>query len=239
MQLPPRAASYPVSLCGLRMWLRRCRRWYVPARRELALPEVHCRASLQEEDEMADKPSKGLADVVAASTAFSDIDGQTGACSTAATTSISWPGRRPSRRSPTCCSAGRRPAAASWAATGPNWPPGGAWASWSAPCCRRSRPAQGPMEAMRSLVSLASADDPDESRTRAARTSARPPGSPRSSPSWWRPTTRPAQGRECVPADPGPQPGRQLPAPVARRRPRRSVMLRSWTHAWCCTRTTR
>src|SRR6202041_946951 len=42
------------------------------------LPEVHCRASLWEEEEMADKPSKGLADVVAASTALSDIDGQAG-----------------------------------------------------------------------------------------------------------------------------------------------------------------
>src|ERR1035438_6567724 len=40
--------------------------------------EVHCRASHREEHEMADKPSKGLADVVAASTALSDIDGQAG-----------------------------------------------------------------------------------------------------------------------------------------------------------------
>ena len=55
---------------------------------------------------MADKPSKGLADVVAASTALSDIDGQRGP---AVLPRVRHPPARriarPSRKSPTCCSA--------------------------------------------------------------------------------------------------------------------------------------
>src|SRR5215470_429943 len=40
--------------------------------------QVHCRRVMRKEYKMADKPSRGLADVVAASTAVSDIDGRAG-----------------------------------------------------------------------------------------------------------------------------------------------------------------
>src|SRR6202034_4379186 len=40
--------------------------------------QVHCRASRPRGRHMAEKPSRGLADVVAASTALSDIDGRAG-----------------------------------------------------------------------------------------------------------------------------------------------------------------
>jgi citrate synthase len=83
---------------------------------------------------MADKPSKGLADVVAASTALSDIDGQAG--------------RLFYRGYGAELAAGRAL---------------GALASSMPPQIAAS---PGPMEAMRSLVSLASADDPDESSKR-------------------------------------------------------------------------
>ena len=63
--------------------------------------------------------------------------------------------------------------------------PGRALGTLVSPRCRRSPASQGPMEAMRSLVSLASADDPDkDSNAAGGRTPARPPGSPRSSRSW-------------------------------------------------------
>src|SRR5580692_1226483 len=40
--------------------------------------EVHCRANSGQGGHMAEAPSRGLADVVAASTALSDIDGRAG-----------------------------------------------------------------------------------------------------------------------------------------------------------------
>ena len=164
--------------------------------------------------------------------------GRPGGCSTVATTFISSPGPRLLRRSPTCCSAGRRQVWVSWAATAPNWPSAGPWAELVSSMLPQIAASQGPMEAMRSLVSLASADDPDESSTRRRRTSGRRPGSPRSNPSWSPPITPPAKGVSACPLIPA-SAWRPTSCSSCVARPRRCGMLRSWTRAWCCTRTTR
>jgi len=110
---------------------------------------------------MAEKPSRGLADVVAASTALSDIDGQAGRLSyrgydineLAGTASFEEVACLLQRGSPPGRGelAGYRAELAAGRALGPL-----VSASLPAVSC-----AQQPMEALRSLVSLASADDPD------------------------------------------------------------------------------
>jgi citrate synthase len=111
---------------------------------------------------MAEKPSKGLADVVAASTALSDIDGQAGrlfyrgydinelagSATFEETAFLLQRGSPPSRGE----LAGYRGEIAAGRALGK-------LVTASLPEIARS---QEPMEAMRSLVSLASADDPDK-----------------------------------------------------------------------------
>ena len=110
---------------------------------------------------MAEKPSRGLADVVAASTALSDIDGKAGRLSyrgydinqlagAATFEEIAYllqRGAPPGRGE----LAGYRAELAAGRALGP-------LVTASVPAVSR---AQHPMEALRSLVSLASADDPD------------------------------------------------------------------------------
>ncbi len=111
---------------------------------------------------MAEKPSKGLADVVAASTALSDVDSQAGrlfyrgydinelagAASFEETAYLLQRGSPPSRGE----LAGYRGEIAAGRALGK-------LVTMSLPEVARS---QEPMEALRSLVSLASADDPDK-----------------------------------------------------------------------------
>jgi citrate synthase len=110
---------------------------------------------------MAEKPSRGLADVVAASTALSDIDGRAGRLSyrgydihqlaaAASFEEIAYLLQRGTPPSPAEL-AGYREELAAGRATG-------ALAAASLPAVAR---AQGPMAALRSLVSLAAADDPD------------------------------------------------------------------------------
>jgi citrate synthase len=110
---------------------------------------------------MAEKPSRGLADVVAASTALSDIDGQAGRLSyrgydineLAGSASFEEAAYLLQRGSPPGRGelAGYRAELAAGRALGP-------LVSVSLPAVSS---AQQPMEALRSLVSLASADDPD------------------------------------------------------------------------------
>jgi citrate synthase len=111
---------------------------------------------------MAEKPSKGLADVIAASTALSDIDGQAGrlfyrgydinelagAATFEETAYLLQRGSPPSRGE----LAGYRGEITAGRALGK-------LVTMSLPEVARS---QEPMEALRSLVSLASADDPDK-----------------------------------------------------------------------------
>src|SRR5450755_2271487 len=110
---------------------------------------------------MAEKPSRGLADVVAASTALSDIDGQAGRLSyrgydineLAGTASFEEVACLLQRGSPPGRGelAGYRAELAAGRALGP-------LVAASLPAVSR---VQQPMAALRSLVSLASADDPD------------------------------------------------------------------------------
>src|SRR5260370_28763066 len=114
------------------------------------------------EEYMAEKPSKGLADVVAASTALSDIDGRAGrlfyrgydinqlagSATFEETAFLLQRGSAPSRGE----LAGYRDEIAVGRALGK-------LVTASIPEIARS---QAPMEALRSLVSLASADDPDK-----------------------------------------------------------------------------
>ncbi len=152
---------------------------------------------------MADKPSKGLADVVAASTALSDIDGQAGGSSTAATTSTSWRAWRHSRRSPTCCSAGPRPAPAELDSYRAELTAGRALGKLVSSSLAEVAAAQGPMEALRSLVSLASADDPDKDSNEPAANAAQGRPADRAAAVLVAAYHAARQGRECPPPDPG------------------------------------
>jgi citrate synthase len=111
---------------------------------------------------MADKPSKGLADVIAASTALSDIDGRAGLllyrgydihqlAELATFEEVAYLLQR-----------GHPPSAGELdgyrAEISAGRPPG----KLVAACLADVAGSQAPMEAMRSLVSLASADDPDK-----------------------------------------------------------------------------
>jgi citrate synthase len=135
---------------------------------------------------MAEKPSRGLADVVAASTALSDIDGRAGRLSyrgydihqlagsdsgTATFEEIAYLLQRGSPPSRDELAGYREELTAGR--------PTGALAAASLPAVAR---AQGPMAALRSLVSLAAADDPDAgsnepgpNRRKAARLTAQQP----------------------------------------------------------------
>jgi citrate synthase len=151
---------------------------------------------------MAEKPSKGLADVVAASTALSDIDGRAGrlfyrgydinelagSASFEETAYLLQRGSPPSRGE----LAGYRGEIAAGRALGK-------LVTASLPGIARS---QEPMEAMRSLVSLASADDPDKDSNqpgpnmrKAARLTAQQPVLVAA-------YEAARRGRESVPADP-------------------------------------
>ena len=185
---------------------------------------------------MPGKPSRGLADVVAASTALSDIDGQAGRlfyrgydineiAGNATFEEIACLLQRgaPPSRADLDCYLGEMAAARE---------PGNLVAGSLPEVAAR----QEPMEALRTLVSLASADDPDSGSNepganlrKAARLTAQQPvlvaayesarcGRPliRTPPSAWPRTSCSRSPVRC------------------RRRPRRS----SSTPAWCCTPTT-
>lgn len=111
---------------------------------------------------MADKPAKGLADVVAASTALSDIDGQAGRLSyrgydihgLAGTASFEEVAYLLQRGSPPS-----RPELDSYRA---ELEAGRALGKQVVASLADVAASQAPMEALRTLVSLASADDPDK-----------------------------------------------------------------------------
>jgi citrate synthase len=111
---------------------------------------------------MADKPSRGLADVIAASTALSDIDGRAGRLfyrgydihqlATSATfEEVAYLLQR-----------GHPPSAGELDAYRAEIGAGRVLGKLVTACLADVAGGQGPMEAMRTLVSLASADDPDK-----------------------------------------------------------------------------
>ena len=131
---------------------------------------------------MAEKPSKGLADVVAASTALSDIDGRAGRLSYRGYDINQLAGSATFEETAYLLQRGSPPSRGELAGYRGEIVAGralGKLVTTSLPEIARS---QEPMEAMRSLVSLASADDPDKdsndpgpNRRKAARLTAQQP----------------------------------------------------------------
>jgi citrate synthase len=110
---------------------------------------------------MAEKPSRGLADVVAASTALSDIDGQAGRLSYRGYDINELAGNATFEEIAYLLQRGAPPGRGELAGYRAELAAGrqlGALVTGCAPAVAR---AQQPMEALRTLVSLASADDPD------------------------------------------------------------------------------
>lgn len=111
---------------------------------------------------MADKPSKGLADVVAASTALSDIDGQAGRLSYRGYDIHQLAGAATFEEIAYLLQRGSPPDAVELDSFWAEIAAGRTLGKLVAANLAEVSASQEPMEAMRTLVSLASADDPDK-----------------------------------------------------------------------------
>jgi citrate synthase len=110
---------------------------------------------------MADKPARGLADVVAASTALSDIDGQAGRLSYRGYDISELAGTASFEEVAYLLQRGSAPSRAQLAGYQAELADGRQLGSLVAADLAEIARRQPPMAALRSLVSLASADDPD------------------------------------------------------------------------------
>ena len=110
---------------------------------------------------MADKPSKGLADVVAASTALSDIDGQAGRLFYRGYDIHQLAGSSTFEEIAYLLQRGSPPDRAELGVYQGEIAAGRTLGKLVSGCLPEVATAQEPMEALRTLVSLASADDPD------------------------------------------------------------------------------
>ncbi len=110
---------------------------------------------------MAEKPSRGLADVVAASTSLSDIDGQAGRLFYRGYDIDELAGSTTFEEIAFLLQRGRPPSQAELDSYRAEIAAGRALGSLLSDCLAKVARSQGPMEALRSLVSLSSADDPD------------------------------------------------------------------------------
>jgi citrate synthase len=111
---------------------------------------------------MADEPSKGLADVVAASTALSDIDGRAGLLFYRGYDIHQLAGSATFEEVAYLLQRGHAPTAGELDAYRAEINGGRYLGKLVTACLPDVAASQGPMEAMRTLVSLASADDPDK-----------------------------------------------------------------------------
>lgn len=111
---------------------------------------------------MAEKPSKGLADVVAASTALSDIDGRAGRLSYRGYDINQLAGSATFEETSYLLQRGSPPSRGELAGYRGELAAGRALGKLVITSLPEIARSQEPMEAMRSLVSLASADDPDK-----------------------------------------------------------------------------
>ncbi|MFF3664210.1 citrate/2-methylcitrate synthase [Microtetraspora malaysiensis] len=111
---------------------------------------------------MADKPTKGLADVVAASTALSDIDGKAGRLFYRGYDIHDLAGRTTFEETAHLLQHGSLPSRDQLAAYGAELVRGRALGGLVASNIPEIAAKQEPMEALRTLVSLAGADDPDK-----------------------------------------------------------------------------
>ena len=131
---------------------------------------------------MADKPSRGLADVIAASTAVSDIDGQAGRLFYRGYDINQLAGSATFEEIAYLLQRGHAPSRVELDGYRDEITAGRAPGSLATTCLAEVARRQGPMAALRSLVSLASADDPDSgsnqpaaNRRKAARLTAQQP----------------------------------------------------------------
>ena len=111
---------------------------------------------------MADKPSRGLADVIAASTALSDIDGRAGLLFYRGYDIHQLAGAATFEEVAYLLQRGHPPSAGELDAYRAEISGGRPLGKLVTACLADVAASQGPMEAMRTLVSLASADDPDK-----------------------------------------------------------------------------
>ncbi len=111
---------------------------------------------------MADKPSRGLADVIAASTAVSDIDGRAGLLFYRGYDIHQLAGRATFEEIAYLLQRGHAPSAAELDAYRAEMADGRGLGKLVTACLADVAASQEPMEALRTLVSLASADDPDK-----------------------------------------------------------------------------
>jgi len=111
---------------------------------------------------MADKPSKGLADIIAASTALSDIDGRAGLLFYRGYDIHQLAGSATFEEVAYLLQRGHPPSRAELAGYAREIAAGRALGALVTGCLPDVAGSQEPMEAMRTLVSLASAEDPDK-----------------------------------------------------------------------------
>ena len=111
---------------------------------------------------MADRPSRGLADVIAASTAVSDIDGQAGLLFYRGYDIHQLAGSATFEEIAFLLQRGHAPSPAELAAYGAELAGSRVLGKLVTTCLADVAASQAPMEALRTLVSLASADDPDK-----------------------------------------------------------------------------
>jgi citrate synthase len=152
---------------------------------------------------MADKPSKGLADVVAASTALSDIDGQAGRLFYRGYDIHQLAGSSTFEEIAYLLQRGSAPSAGELNGYRAELAAGRTLGTLVSSMLPQIAASQGPMEAMRSLVSLASADDPDESSNAAPANERKAARLTAQQPVLVAAYHAAREGRECVPADPG------------------------------------
>jgi citrate synthase len=117
---------------------------------------------VRKEDDMADKPSRGLADVIAASTALSDIDGQAGLLFYRGYDIYQLAESATFEEVAFLLQRGHAPSAGELDGYRTEIGAGRLLGKLVTACLADVAGSQAPMEAMRTLVSLASADDPDK-----------------------------------------------------------------------------
>jgi citrate synthase len=152
---------------------------------------------------MADKPSKGLADVVAASTALSDIDGQAGLLFYRGYDIHQMAGAATFEEVAYLLQRGSPPDAAELDSFRAEITTGRTLGKLVTSDLAEISSSQEPMEAMRTLVSLASADDPDKDSNAPGANSRKAARLTAQQPILVAAYDAARRGREILPADPG------------------------------------
>jgi citrate synthase len=152
---------------------------------------------------MADKPSRGLADVVAASTALSDIDGQAGRLFYRGYDIHQLAGAATFEEIAYLLQRGAPPSRAELDGYRAELVRGRTLGKLVGATLAEISTAQDPMEALRSLVSLASADDPDKDSNAAAANARKAARLTAQQPILVAAYHAARRGRDCPPPDPG------------------------------------